>query len=100
MRKAVGEAAIKVREGSPISSSLKQSGTFPPLVIQMVSGGEASGDIGKMFSKSADYLEGDFDRFTTVFLNLLNPIIIILLSFVVLLIILAMYMPMLQMVAV
>lgn len=100
MRKAVTDAAIKVREGSPISSSLKQSGTFPPLVIQMVAGGEASGDIGKMFSKSADYLESDFDRFTTVFLNLLNPMIIIMLSFMVLLIILAMYMPMLQMVAI
>lgn len=100
MRKAVTEAAIKVREGSPISTSLKQSGTFPPLVTQMVAGGEASGDIGKMFSKSADYLESDFDRFTTIFLNLLNPMIIILLSFLVLLIILAMYMPMLQMVAI
>ncbi len=100
MRKAVTEAAVKVREGSPISTSLKQSGTFPPLVIQMVSGGEASGDIGKMFTKSAEYLEGDFNRFTTVFLNILNPMIIILLSFVVLIVIFAMYMPMLQMVSI
>ena len=100
MRKAVTEAAIKVREGSPISSSLKQSGTFPPLVIQMVAGGEASGDIGKMFTKSAEYLEGDFNRFTTVFLNVLNPLIIILLSVVVLIVIFAMYMPMLQMVSI
>ncbi len=100
MRKAVTEAAVKVREGSPISTSLKQSGTFPPLVIQMVSGGEASGDIGKMFTKSAEYLEGDFNRFTTVFLNILNPMIIIMLSFVVLIVIFAMYMPMLQMVSV
>ncbi|NNE58591.1 MAG: type II secretion system protein GspF [Hellea sp.] len=99
MRKAVTEAAVKVREGSPISTSLRQSGTFPPLVIQMVAGGEASGDIAKMFTKSAEYLEGDFNRVTTVFLNILNPLIIILLSFVVLLVILAMYMPMLQMVA-
>lgn len=100
MRKAVTEAAVKVREGSPISSSLKQSGTFPPLVIQMVAGGEASGDIGKMFTKSAEYLEGDFNRFTTVFLNILNPLIIILLSVVVLIVIFAMYMPMLQMVSI
>ena len=99
MRKAVGDAAIKVREGSPMSSSLKQSGTFPPLVIQMVAGGESSGDIGKMFSKSADYLESEFDSVTAVFLSLLNPMIIIILSVVVLLIILAMYMPMLNMVA-
>ncbi len=99
MRDAVTEAATKVREGSPISSSLRQSGTFPPLVTQMVAGGEASGDIGKMFSKSADYLEGEFERVVSIFLALLNPMIIILLSIVVLLIILAMYMPMLQMVS-
>lgn len=100
MKKAVTDAAVKVREGSPISSSLRQSGAFPPLVIQMVAGGEASGDIGKMFTKSAEYLEGDFNRFTTVFLNVLNPMIIILLSVVVLVVIFAMYMPMLQMVSI
>jgi len=100
MRKAVTEAAIKVREGSPISTSLRQSGTFPPLVIQMVAGGEASGDIAKMFTKSAEYLEGDFNRFITVFLNILNPVIIILLSIVVLLVIIAMYMPMLTMISI
>ncbi len=98
MRKAVSEAAIKVREGSPISSSLRQTDAFPPLVVQMVAGGEASGDIGKMFSKSADYLEGEFESVTSIFLSLLNPLIIIMLSIVVLLIILAMYMPMLEMV--
>lgn len=100
MRKAVTEAAVKVREGSPISSSLRQSGAFPALVVQMVAGGETSGDIGKMFTKSAEYLEGDFNRFTTVFLNVLNPVIIILLSVVVLIVIFAMYMPMLQMVSI
>lgn len=99
MRKAVTEASVKVREGSPISASLRQTGAFPPLVVQMVAGGEASGDIGKMFSKSAEYLEGEFESVTAIFLSLLNPLIIIMLSVVVLLIILAMYMPMLQMVS-
>ncbi len=99
MRKAVTNAAVKVREGSAISKALRQTDAFPPLVVQMVAGGEASGDIGKMFSKSADYLEGEFESVTSIFLSLLNPLIIILLSVVILLIMLAMYMPMLKMVA-
>jgi len=50
-------------------------------------------------SMEAEYLEGDFNRVTTVFLNILNPMIIVLLSIVVLIVIFAMYMPMLQMVS-
>ncbi len=99
MYNAVSEAADKVREGSAISTSLRHSGTFPLLVTQMVAGGEASGDIGTMFGKSADYLEGEFERATAIFLSLLNPILIILLSIVVLVVILAMYMPMLNMIS-
>ncbi|MBC6402066.1 MAG: type II secretion system inner membrane protein GspF [Hyphomonadaceae bacterium] len=94
---AVSGAAAKVREGATVSASLRQTGVFPPMVTQMVAGGEASGDIGKMFSKSADYLEGEFDAATSIFLSLLEPLIIIMMSIVVLLIIGAIFMPILQM---
>lgn len=96
MRDAVEKAALKVREGTAMSTALKQTDVFPPLVTQMVSGGEASGDIGKMFSKSADYLESEFESATAVFLSLLEPLIIILLSLVVLLIIGAIFLPILR----
>ncbi len=96
MREAVSVAALKVREGSSMSKALKQTGVFPPLVTQMVAGGEAGGDVGKMFAKSADYLEGEFESATAVFLSLLEPLIIILLSLVVLLIIGAIFLPILR----
>jgi len=96
MREAVSDAAIKVREGSAISSALRGTAVFPPLVVQMVAGGEASGDMGRMFSKSADYLEDEFDSATTVFLTLLEPLIIIFLAGIVLLIIAAIFLPILQ----
>ena len=96
MRDAVEKAALKVREGTAMSTALKQTDVFPPLVTQMVSGGEASGDIGLMFSKSADYLESEFESATAVFLSLLEPLIIILLSIVVLLIIGAIFLPILR----
>jgi len=96
MRDAVSDASVKVREGSAISTALRGTTVFPPLVVQMVAGGEASGDMGKMFSKSAEYLEDEFDSSTTVFLTLLEPLIIIFLAGIVLLIIAAIFLPILQ----
>ncbi|WP_371395730.1 type II secretion system inner membrane protein GspF [Fretibacter rubidus] len=96
MRDAVGTAGLRVREGMPMSKALKQSAIFPPLVIQMVAGGEAGGDVGSMFAKSADYLEGEFESTTTVFLSLLEPLIIIVLGIIVLLIIGAIFLPILR----
>jgi len=79
-----------------MSVALRSTKILPPLVVQMVAGGEASGDIGRMFSKSADYLEDEFETTTSLFLNLLEPLIIIALSGVVLLIIGAIFLPILR----
>ena len=96
MNRAVTAAAVRVREGQALSEALRRTQVFPPLVTQMVAGGEASGDIGKMFSKSADYLESEFDAATTIFLSLLEPLIIIFLSAIVLVIIGAIFLPILR----
>ena len=96
MRDAVTKAATRVREGTAISVALKESDVFSPLVTQMVAGGEASGNVGPMFSKSADYLEGEFESVTSVFLSLLESLIIIFLSLIVLLIIGAIFIPILR----
>lgn len=96
MRDAIGGAVERVRSGAPMSAALKETGVFPPLVTQMVMGGEASGDMGQMFAKSADYLEDEFNAQTSVFLTLLEPAIIILLAGVVLLVVAAIFLPILQ----
>jgi len=96
MREAITGAVERVRSGAPMSAALKETNVFPPLVTQMVMGGEASGDMGQMFAKSADYLEDEFNAQTTVFLTLLEPAIIILLAGVVLLVVAAIFLPILQ----
>jgi len=65
-------------------------------VTQMIAGGEASGDIGQMFGKSADYLEDEFESVISIFLALLEPLIIIFLAAIVLLIIGAIFLPILK----
>ena len=96
MQDAITKACEKVRGGMAVSKALRQGNMFPSLVVQMIAGGEASGDIGKMFSKSADYLEDEFESVITIFLALLEPFIIIFLACIVLLIIGAIFMPILQ----
>jgi general secretion pathway protein F len=96
MRESIRGAVERVRSGAPVSAALKETAVFPPLVTQMVMGGEASGDMGKMFTKSADYLEDEFNAQTTVFLTLLEPAIIILLAGIVLLVVAAIFLPILQ----
>lgn len=96
MRESISGAVERVRSGAPMSAALKETDVFPPLVTQMVIGGEVSGDMGKMFAKSADYLEDEFNAQTTVFLTLLEPAIIILLAAVVLLVVAAIFLPILQ----
>jgi len=96
MRESVSAASEKVRGGMAVSKALRQDGAFPPLVVQMIAGGEASGDIGQMFARAADYLEDEFEGFVSIFLALLEPLIIIFLAGIVLLIIGAIFLPILK----
>jgi general secretion pathway protein F len=96
MKKAVVDAALKVNEGLTINNALRDANVFPQIVIQMIAGGEVSGDLSGMLAKSAEYLEDEFSSSTDVFLSLLEPLIIILLAGVILLIIGAIFMPILQ----
>jgi len=96
MREAAEQVVEQVRGGSSVGAALKQTDVFPPLMVHMIAGGETSGDLGEMFAISADYLEGEFDSATTIVLNLLEPMIIVLLGGVVLLIVAAIFLPILQ----
>jgi len=65
-------------------------------MVHMIAGGEASGDLGQMFDISAEYLESEFDSSTTIVLNLLEPLIIVFMGGVVLLIVAAIFLPILR----
>ena len=96
MREASDDVVEQVRGGSSVGAALKKAGVFPPLMVHMIAGGEASGDIGQMFDVSAEYLEGEFDSATTVLLNLLEPLIIVFMGGVVLMIVAAIFLPILR----
>lgn len=92
--KAVLAARDAVSMGSNLSSPLKDSEVFPPLVYHMIGIGESTGDIDGMLDKVADYYDEEVKEATEQMMALLEPIIIIILAFVVGTIILSMVLPM------
>lgn len=95
-REASEEIAESVRQGGSLSAALRKTGIFPPLLVYMASSGEASGQLDVMLERAADYLEREFDAFTSAMLSLLEPAIIIVMGAIVTLIILAILLPILQ----
>jgi len=93
MRGAVEEAAARIREGAPIGKSLGQSGHFPPLVIHLISSGEASGELDMMLGRAAQNQEREIDGLIAALLGILEPALIVAMGAVVLTIVLAILLP-------
>jgi general secretion pathway protein F len=96
LRKASEDIAEAVRTGGSLSGALKRAAVFPPLLVYLAASGEAAGKLDVMLERAADYLEREFDAFTSTALALLEPLIIIFMGAVVALIVLSILLPILQ----
>ena len=95
---AIIEEAIQltrksIERGETISAPLKETGVFPPMVTQMISVGETTGALDTMLSKIADFYEEEVDTAVAGLLTLLEPIMIAFLGGAVGGIVIAMYLP-------
>ena len=95
---AIVEDAIQVtrtsiERGETIARPLKDTAVFPPMVVQMIGVGEATGALDTMLGKIADFYEEEVDVAVAGLLTLLEPIMIALLGGTVGGIVIAMYMP-------
>lgn len=95
---AVIEAAVmkvrkEVEEGKTIADPLGRSGQFPPMVCQMISVGEQTGNMDTMLSKIADFYEDEVDAAVDGMMKLIEPIMIAFLGGVIGTIVVAMYLP-------
>lgn len=77
LRKDIEACIKKVREGNSMSSELKKSGNFPPLLTRMLLVGESTGELASSFDKLAALYEDGVDKKMGRFLTLLSPIILI-----------------------
>jgi len=91
------DACLKIRDevsqGTQLQTSMRNSGLFPNMAIQMVSIGEEAGALDNMLSKVADFYENEVDNAVDALTSLLEPIIMAVLGVLVGGLIIAMYLP-------
>ena len=93
---AVNSVHESVKEGETITAPLEASGIFPPMVISMVDVGEQTGALPEMLLKIADNYDDEVDNAVAAMTSLLEPIMIIFLAVIVGSIVIAMFMPLID----
>src|SRR5687767_4932544 len=93
IEEAVQITRKSIERGETIAAPRKQTGVFPPMVVQMIGVGEATGALDTMLSKIADVYEEEVDTAVACMLMLLEPVMIAFLGIVVGGIVIAMYLP-------
>jgi type IV pilus assembly protein PilC len=95
---AVMESRASIAGGETISAPLQRSKVFPPMVISMIAVGEQTGGLDEMLSKIADFYDDEVDAAVSTLLSLLEPIMIVVLGVIVGGMVIAMYLPIFDMV--
>jgi type IV pilus assembly protein PilC len=93
LRRAVETAGKNVREGQPLSGSLKASKLFPALAIDMIEVGESTGALPAMLSSVAEFFEDDVNTRMAATLSLIEPAIMIVMGSFVAFVLVALYLP-------
>jgi type IV pilus assembly protein PilC len=94
--RAVSMVHESVKEGETITAPLEASGVFPPMVISMVDVGEQTGALPEMLMKIADNYDEEVDNAVAAMTSLLEPIMIVFLAVIVGSIVIAMFLPLIQ----
>jgi type IV pilus assembly protein PilC len=97
----IKDAIVRSREhivqGSNVSLSLATAGFFPNMVVKMIQVGEESGSLPQVLERTSDYYERKVDATISTVLGLLEPIMIVTVGGIVLVVILALYLPIFSM---
>jgi general secretion pathway protein F len=96
MQNAIELAIERVREGASLARALGATRAFPPLLIHLVASGEISGKLQQMLERAARLETQALERRLTVFLTLIEPLMILVMGGVVLLIVLAILLPIIE----
>jgi type IV pilus assembly protein PilC len=94
---AIMESRSSIAGGETISEPLKKSGVFPPMVTSMINVGEQTGGLDEMLTKIADFYDEEVDAAVEALLSAMEPIMIVFLGAVVGGMIVAMYLPIFDM---
>jgi type IV pilus assembly protein PilC len=91
--RGITEASKNVREGRTLAHSLEETGVFPPLAVEMVEVGEATGALPTMLSSVAEFYEEDVQSALSAAMSLIEPAILVFMGLVVGFILISLYLP-------
>ncbi len=91
---AINKSVLAIAEGETITGPLKETGVFPPMVIQMIGVGEKTGGLDDMLNKIADFYDEEVNDAVAALTSIIEPIIIVVMGAVIGGILIAMYLPM------
>jgi len=94
LMKAIHKAMIAISEGETMTAPLAETKVFPPMVIQMIGVGEKTGNMDEMLSKIADFYDDEVDAAVAALTSMIEPIVIVVMGAVIGGILIAMYLPM------
>ncbi|MGD8353882.1 MAG: type II secretion system F family protein [Pseudomonadota bacterium] len=86
-----------IEEGKTIAEPLEDTGVFPPMVVQMISVGEATGALDAMLSKIADFYDDEVDTAVDALTSLMEPMMMVFLGGAIGFVVIAMYLPIFKM---
>jgi type IV pilus assembly protein PilC len=95
-RSAVEQASGRVREGHPLWESLERTGVMTDLAIEMVKVGESTGSLEIMLANVADFYDEEIDNDLTTLTSMLEPVMLVFMGFLIAMILLALYLPLLE----
>lgn len=90
---AILNAKVSISQGKTIAEPIGESGVFPPMVVQMISVGEATGAMDTMLNKIADFYEEEVDAAVDALTALLEPMLMVGLGSILGGLIISMYLP-------
>jgi type IV pilus assembly protein PilC len=93
VEKAIRRTSALVEKGDPLAVSLAKETIFPPMLLRMVSAGEATGKIDSMLEKMADFWDEEIEALLDALTSLIEPFLIVFLGAVVGFIVFALFMP-------
>lgn len=97
IRDAVNIAAEKVTEGGNLATQLERCGYFPPMMVQMIKSGEASGELDRMLDRASTMQDREVTTLISTLLALLEPLMLVLMAGIVLVIVIAVMLPIVNM---
>jgi general secretion pathway protein F len=97
IRDSVNLAAEKVTEGGSLGTQLERSSYFPPMMVQMIKSGEASGELDRMLDRASAMQDREVTTLISTLLALLEPLMLVLMAGIVLVIVIAVMLPIVNM---